>query len=35
VVEQGGGGGRDGVDGVAERLGVMPGGSAETSSGYM
>src|SRR5215470_12815940 len=31
LVEQGRGGGRDGVDRVAERLGVVPGGGAETA----
>src|ERR1035441_9554344 len=31
VVEQRGGGGRDGVDRVTERLGVVPGGRAETA----
>src|ERR1039458_9735300 len=31
MVEQRGGGGRDGVDRVTERLGVVPGGRAETA----
>src|SRR5580658_1809967 len=31
LAEQGGGGGRDGVHGVAERLGVVPGRGAEAA----
>src|ERR1700676_1787666 len=31
LAEQRGGGGRDGVDRLAERLGVVPGGGAETA----